>query len=342
MKFGFGYRTMKTAIATGIAIAIAQGLDLQFYTSAGILAMLSIQSTKKRSYISAWQRILICVLALVLSVALFETIGYHPWSVSLFLFFMIPLAVWLQAIEGVVTSLVIILHLYILEEVSWGLIVNEMALIIIGVGIALLLNLYMPNVESILKEYRRKIEQDFSAILFHFAHYLKTNDASWDGKELISVSKRLTKAKALALKDLENHPYNEEYNYYRYFEMREKQFEVLERMMTSLSSVDAFYPQALQIAHFLEKVADALGPYNTATQFLEELEEMRLEFKESPLPRDREEFETRAELHHIVKELKTYLLIKQELKRKGTLGHEGVLWEWKDVKKKSLVGRWWK
>ena len=48
-KFSIGYRTLKTAIGAAIAIAVAQFFDLQFYTAAGILTILSVQPTKKKS-----------------------------------------------------------------------------------------------------------------------------------------------------------------------------------------------------------------------------------------------------------------------------------------------------
>lgn len=47
--FKIGYRTVKTAIGTGAAVFIAQLLGLEFYSSAGILVILCVQNTKRKS-----------------------------------------------------------------------------------------------------------------------------------------------------------------------------------------------------------------------------------------------------------------------------------------------------
>ena len=50
MKFSIGYRTIKTAVGTAIAIFIAQQFGLDNFASAGILTILCIQVTKKRIF----------------------------------------------------------------------------------------------------------------------------------------------------------------------------------------------------------------------------------------------------------------------------------------------------
>ncbi|MBQ9999250.1 aromatic acid exporter family protein, partial [Bacillus subtilis] len=47
--FKIGYRTIKTALGTALAIYISQLLHLQNYASAGIITILCIQITQKRS-----------------------------------------------------------------------------------------------------------------------------------------------------------------------------------------------------------------------------------------------------------------------------------------------------
>ena len=56
-KFSIGYRTLKTAFGASVAIAIAQYFDLQFFTAAGILTILCIQPTKRKSVHAVYTRI---------------------------------------------------------------------------------------------------------------------------------------------------------------------------------------------------------------------------------------------------------------------------------------------
>ncbi|WP_372869535.1 aromatic acid exporter family protein, partial [Planomicrobium okeanokoites] len=55
-RLSIGYRTLKTAVGVIIAISLAQLLQLEFFVSAGILTILCIQPTKKRSIRAALSR----------------------------------------------------------------------------------------------------------------------------------------------------------------------------------------------------------------------------------------------------------------------------------------------
>ncbi|MFC7394369.1 aromatic acid exporter family protein [Scopulibacillus cellulosilyticus] len=318
--FSVGYRTIKTAIGAGIAIGIAQLLGLNFYISAGIITILCIKPTKKASLYSAWQRFIACLLAMVFAVIFFHILGYHPWTIMLVLILFIPSLVKLKAQDAVGTSSVIILQLYSLEKTTIGIIWNQFQVIVIGIGVALLINWYMPSVESKIIKYRKKIEDNFSIILKEFAVYLRKGDSDWAGKEIIETGDILKEAKLLSLKDIENHPFREKDSYYAYFIMREEQFEILERLMPKIASLDKTYKQGELIADFLERLSQKVSPKNTADVFLDDLEAMRAEFRESPLPKDRTEFEIRSALAHFVNEMESYLELKSQLKQPANSG----------------------
>ncbi|MBM7646395.1 uncharacterized membrane protein YgaE (UPF0421/DUF939 family) [Scopulibacillus daqui] len=317
--FNIGYRTIKTAIGAGIAIGIAQFLGLNFYISAGIITILCIKPTKKASLYSAWQRFIACLLAMLFAVAFFHILGYHPWTITLVLLLFIPSLVKLKAQDAVGTSSVIILQLYSLEQTSWAIIWNQFQVIVIGIGVALLINWYMPSMERRIKQYRKRIEENFSIILKEFAVYLRKGDSDWAGKEIIETGDILKEAKMLSLKDIENHPFREKDSYYTYFKMREEQFEILERLMPMIASLDKTYKQGEHIADFLERLSQKVSPQNTANLFLEDLRAMRAEFRESPLPKDRKEFEIRSALAHFVNEMEKYLELKSNLQKTSDL-----------------------
>lgn len=307
-----GYRTLKTAIGTGLSIAIAQWLGLQFYTSAGIITILCIQPTKKRSYRSAFERVVGCITALFWAGILFEVFGYYPWTISLLLLIHIPLSVLFNTKEGIVTSTVIVLHIYSQKNINLDLILNELVLIVIGVGVALIINLYMPNLEKKLKQNQLEIESNFKKILNEISVYLRKGESDWDGKEITETAQLLKEAKRLALWDIENSGMDEDYSIYRYFEMRENQFAILERILPIVSRLEPRM-QSFMIADFLDQVADAIHPENTAYIYLDELSELRQKFKQTPLPLDRREFETRAALVQFVNEMEEYLILKRDL-----------------------------
>lgn len=308
-----GYRTLKTAIGVAISVSIAQLLHLQFAPSAGIITILCIKESKKRSLISAIDRILACLIGMIVAISIFELTIYHPMTLAIVILFFIPLAVLFRVQEGIVTSSVIILHLYSLETISWAIIQNELLLITIGVLVALLMNVYMPSLEKPLNEYKEKIEHHFSVIFIEFSKYLRHGDRDWDGTEFYEVYNLLEQAKSLAFRNVENHVLRNDDEFYQYFQMREKQLKTIERLMRIISLMDRTIIHAEPIAALLEDVSRSIHPGNTieAQLFQERLYQMKEEYRKMPLPVLREEFETRSQLFYFILEMEEYFVIER-------------------------------
>lgn len=306
-----GYRTIKTAIATPLAIWLAELFQLDNFVSAGIIAVLCIQTTRKRSILSAWHRFGACLISMLYSFVIFETVGYHPISIGLLLLVFIPTTIKLNLTPGIVTSSVILLHLYSATSITWQLIFNEVSLIAIGIGSALLLNLYMPSLESKLNSLRKKVEKNFQQILEEIAIYLHEGKKTWTGKELIETEKLFRQADLFVSRDAENHLLREEHPYKDYFEMRKKQFDLLKRMLPVISQMNEFTEQADRIGSFFDDLAEAVQPGNDAKKHLDSVDDLKKQFEEDDLPKTREEFESRANLFQLLHEIEEYLEIKK-------------------------------
>ncbi|GGB34490.1 hypothetical protein GCM10011409_09970 [Lentibacillus populi] len=309
-----GYRTIKTAIGTPIAITLAQLLGVTNYVSAGILTILCIQPSRKRSVLSAWHRFLACTLAIVFSFVFFETIGYNPISVGIMLAFFIPTTVFLKISPGIATSSVIILQLYGAGHISTAFVIEEFLLILVGVGTGLLLNLYMPSLDNELTIKQQKLEENFRTILQEIALYIRDKNQAWDGKELTEAEQILQEANDLVARDRENHLLRNKHPYADYFVMRTKQFALLQRMLPLVTRLPNTVTISEKIACFFEKLADAVHPGNTAILFLDELDELHKAFDQEPLPVTKEEFETRANLFRLLHEIEDYLILKKKFK----------------------------
>ncbi len=313
MSFRIGYRTLKTAVGAGLAVAIAQGFNLDFYGSAAIITVLCISVTRRDSLKVSWARVVACIIGMAISGILFELIGYQPWTLALIMLLFIPIVVMLQMNTGIATSSVIILHIYTVGEISTALIINELLLIVVGVGVALLMNLYMPSSDQALRTYHKDIEEHFKTILHELSVYLRHGESEWDGKEIYETVDLLQKGKNLALKNIQNHILRYEDQYYYYFKMREKQFDILERLMPYVSRIHHTVEQSETVANFLDELSKSVSPANRVPYFLERIHLMRKGFEEMPLPKTREEFEVRSSLAYIMHELEEYLHIKDRL-----------------------------
>jgi uncharacterized membrane protein YgaE (UPF0421/DUF939 family) len=310
-----GTRTLKTAIGSGLAIWLAYLLQLDFYVYAGIVTILSIETSKKRSLNLAVSRFSACLLGMFLSGIAFEIIGFQIFVISLIIIFFIPLLTLLRIQSGFVTSSVIILHIFVLGEFNYSVAINELLLIIIGIGVALVFQSYMPNLKDKLEDYSLKIEEKIRKILYEYSIYIEKGDQGWTGGELLDLEELLNKSKSIAIRNVENHLLRRNDEYYAYFEMREKQFNILERMLPIVSKLQQNVPQRKIFASFLYHLSMNVHSGNTAQKQLIILDKNREEMNKLDLPKTRAEFETRAALTHLINEIQLYLEIKGKLKR---------------------------
>lgn len=312
--FSIGYRTMKTAAGVAIAIYLAQLLELDYYVSAGILTILCIQPTKKRSIRAAFSRLVASLIAIAFAFVFFEGIAYHPITIGIMILLFIPVLVSLKFQDGFVSSSVILLHLFDAKNLTAGLFINELMLMGVGFGTALAVNMYMPSIEKKLDDYRSQIEVLYSRILNEMAGYLRNSKSDWSGKELMETAELLKKAKALAYQDVENHVTRLENKYYHYFDMREQQFEIIERILPKISALPVMAGHSTLVADFLEDLAGHVHSGNTAYRYIEKLDAVKEDFARMPLPDDHEMFLAMAALYQVIEEMDAYLEIKQTYK----------------------------
>ncbi|CEG22912.1 hypothetical protein BN1080_01849 [Planococcus massiliensis] len=313
-KYRIGYRTMKTAAGVAIAISLAQLLQLDYYVSAGILTILCIQPTKKKSIRAAFSRLVASLIAIAYAFLFFEGIAYHPLTIGIMILLFIPTLVTLRFADGFVSSSVILLHIYDSQNLTLDLFVNELSLMAVGFGTALAVNMYMPSIEKKLDDYRYQIEVLYSSIFSEIANYLRQGESDWTGKELMESTELLKNAKALAYQDVENHVTRLENKYYHYFDMREQQLEIIERILPKITALPVIVGHSHLIADFLEDLASHVHSGNTAYRYIGKLQAVKDEFADMPLPDTHDKFLAMAALYQVIEEMDAYLEIKSSYK----------------------------
>ena len=227
----------------------------------------------------------------------------------------VPILVRLRIQEGFITSIVVLLHIYTVKEANLENLLNELYIIFIGIGIAILVNSIMPSFKKEIEKYKTEIEKKFSVILYQFSLLLKDSEQKWDGKELIEVENILNQAKNIAIQDVENHLLRKENKDYYYLEMREDQLEILKQMVGIISIVSSSgldIKQRGMLAGIFLNISQHVdsGDTTIALKLLEEYEES---MRETELPKTRDEFEIRANLFYLNFEIKNYLIIKKDI-----------------------------
>ncbi|NOU99081.1 aromatic acid exporter family protein [Paenibacillus planticolens] len=312
-----GFRVLKTALAVGIAMYLAHAFGVKTPAAAGLLAILGIEVTKKKGIQSALHRIAASMLALLMGTLLFKLFGFHVWVIVLFVLLVFPLLHRLRISEGTVTGAVVMLHLFAYEDAGWTSVVNEMLLLLIGLGTATLINIaYMPKADKAMVAHKKRVEDLFSSIFVNMAKHLRDNSVIWDGKELLEVSEEIDQGARQAKRALDNTLIFGGDSYWRvYFFMRGEQLESIHRMIVLVAHVYQTLPQGELLAKILEDISQTVKEDYYTGVAEKELQELDARYKRMPLPESREEFEVRSAILQLNRELTHYLAIAKKQKK---------------------------
>ena len=311
-----GTRTLKTALGATIAMIVAQAVGLRYWVSAGIITILSIQSTKRQSVAIAKKRFISTIIALAISSAVFCIIGFSSISFGIYILLFIPITVRCKVTDGIVPSSVLVTHLLVEREISLFWIGNEIFLMVIGVGVALILNLYMPSFEEKLRRDKEKIEDCIREILFEMSNGLRNHSVSInEERQYRELESMLVKSNERAYRNCNNYLFSDVKYYVHYIEMRSAQFQIMKYMRSHFKRLYMSFEQTSLVANFTENVAHAIGERVPLDKLFEDLNTLRNEFKNQPLPQTREEFENRAMLYQFLNDMEHFLEIKRDFKQ---------------------------
>lgn len=309
-----GYRTLKTVIGAVTAMFLAMHFGLLYATAAGIIAILSLQSTKKQSLRFAGKMIGAFLLALVIAVSLFRFLGYSPLIFGLFLLLFIPLSAKLKVQEGIIVSAVLITQLLIEKTTQPAFILNQLSLVFIGVSIALLLNLYMPSLENKIKKEQEYIEDTMKKILIDMSESLRAQVVSIKEEEqFTNLKASLKRGREMACKNFNNSFSARNTYYINYMDIRRQQLHCLQNMRKHFERLSITYTQTIMIADFTLKSALLIQEFDIAETLLEDLSQLRQSFTTMELPKNREEFENRVMLYQFLNDLEEFLMLEEVL-----------------------------
>ena len=311
MKYVYNL-AFKMAISATIALLIGNALGLQYATDGAVIAILSIQDTRKKALIISYKRIVACSMGILLSVILYSLLGNGALIFGLFLIILIPLTSRLKAQEGMVPAVVLSTHFLVANNITIALIFNEVLLMIIGIGVAAIANIFMPSLEDKFKYDREWIEEHYRIIISKMSKSLITHTVDIDEQKIINeVEKRLYESKETAYKIVNNHFFKSSSYYTDYINMRINQFDTIKRMRLHFQRFNIPVEQMNVMSDFTLCVAENIREMNDCKSLLMDLDILRNEFKKMELPKTREEFESRAQLLQFLNDMEEFLLIKR-------------------------------
>lgn len=321
-----GAKAVKAAAGACAAIALALALGLQYPTAAGIITLLSLQETKKETLITAGRRIPIFLAATAIAFFSFQLLGYTVAALGVYLLLFVALCHTFSAAADIAMCSVLVTHYWVERSMALGLIGNELLLLVIGAGIGILLNLFLPVGLHAIRNAQAEIDSAICRALDQIADAVQEQSVPHLPK-LSELERLLGQARAQANRAADN-ALTLDLNYYReYIDMRSNQFLVLQRIQMDLLRLSGSPSQAEQIALFLRRISATFEESNNAAALLTDANEIRAGFRASELPRTREEFEDRATLLHIFNELEHFLLLKSTFAQSLTPEQRARYWK---------------
>ena len=308
-------KTVKVALSATIAIFISNYIGLEFSVTAGIIAILSIQDTKKEALLVGGKRIIATTIAILLSFVLYILLGNNPIIFGIFLLIFIPITVNLKIDDGLVVGSVLSTHLLTSTNINIYWIMNELALTIIGIGVAMIFNLYTISLDEEFEKNKEKIEELYRLILSDMSVSLVTQAVPiYDREVLLNAEQLIRSSKIIAQKISNNSIFKNDNYYVSYIDMRMVQLDTIKRMKKHFSRFYMKYEQTILLSEFTNNVAINIHEDNDCIELIKKLVLLRKDYEMMDLPKNRDEFENRALLFQFLNDLEDFLTIKKEFK----------------------------
>lgn len=309
-------RTIKTALASLLAIIVAQELSLEYASAAGIIAILNIFETRKATIEGGLKRTLSAVIAIVIGGLAFERFGYVTWVFGLYLLIFVPISFLLKIELGLGPSSVIVTHLLAFGEINSSIILNEMALVFIGTGFAMLTNFYAPNSQDQLNKLVASIDEDMKSILNLFGKSLVENlDVKLYEDKIKSLEEDIKKAIELAAIENDNLIENSRGMLYD-LHLREREMDLLEEMYYDLKTIPPEYSDGKYISDILIKTSENLTEDGDMIRVKKRIDYLKDHFHMMKLPQDHEEFAIRSAVFQVFRSLDQFIEISNYISNK--------------------------
>ena len=304
-KIGFG---------SSLSIFVASALELDYAITAGSIALLTIVTTKWGTLKLSLVRIITFFIATALCGIVFTHVPSQWVAYGIFTFFIVIMCDcigWKSAIS--VNALVGMHFLSHMDEFSYEFIINEFLLLVIGVSISIVLNLFHAYKfeEQHLIRNMRAVEKDLAETLVEIAEYLENH---MKGKEVWKDVERLEKAIEYFIqeaRDYQDNTFHSHPGYYiDYFKMRRDQCKIMQNLHKEMKAIKSLPKQAQKVAEYVRYLSDYVVEKNEPVEQLTKLNFLVEEMKKEELPKTREEFESRALLYHTLMDLEDFLNCK--------------------------------
>ncbi|MBC2850407.1 aromatic acid exporter family protein [Cetobacterium sp. 8H] len=312
----FDHKVIKTALASFLAYFFADYFGIKYGLTASIIAIISIQATKADSIRVTIERFLAVFLGMSLFILLAYILGFQYITLGVFILLFMPLCIKLNILQGFLVTTVLATHILSEKSISLTFMLNEFYVLILGLFVGNILNLYMPTNSKKIDFIKKNVDSILKTILIDISESLKCNCVSVnEDKNFKSLKSTIENGRKFSLLDYDNSLFDKCNENLNFFSMRRRQYRILTRMRACFKRLYITHEYSLIISDFIFEVAENIEIEKKTSPLLAEHKELKLLFSNFPLPKSRSEFENRANLFQLLQELEEFLNAKIEFKK---------------------------
>lgn len=305
-------RIFKIAAAASAGSFLAMMLRLATPTSAGIIAILSLQNTRRETFSLVVKRILSFFPAMAVALTVFSLMGYRIFSIFIYLVLFAAICELFSLQNTLVSNTVLVLHLFTAQSAHPSLLLNELLLLLIGTACGILMNLYMPGNSARIRQAQARSEQIFRETFHRIAQDLVMDkQLACTFFDLSPLDLILEKLEKEAWENHGNTLLSDEQYFVKYVEMRKHQKAVVEKLCQNIRLLHGVPSQAHTISRFIRDISVKFHESNNTKELMQQLSCIQTSMQKEPLPSTRAEFENRAVLYRILYDLEELITIKK-------------------------------
>lgn len=303
------FKVIKLSLGSILAIIIASLFELQYSIVAGVITLLVVKDTKKETLKGALSKLFGFILCTVYSYICFNLFGYNLISFSLYILIIIATCFALKIRDVIAMCVVIASHYLLQSSMSSYWILNETGLFLIGAGIGIVFNMFIPsNIDKIYIG-QQKLQEQVSLILIDISEIMINPDKDiYFQHHLDELNKLISNSTKAAYENINNNLLSDTKYLLEHMEIIKNQMSILNNLYELVSQLKSVPLQGYIVAEFINKVGNTSFKSHTVTYLLNDLDNIYEDMRTQPLPVDREEFENRAVLFLCLIELRKYLV----------------------------------
>lgn len=307
------FNSVKVIVAALSAITLADVLKLHYSISAGIVAILTIQPTKKETIETAGNRFVAFLVSLCIACSCYSVLGFRLSGFFAYLAVYIFVCHILHWYYAMTMNAVLISHFVNYGVMNTETIINEVCIFIIGVGTGILANLHLRKKVDTIETLKQEADKQIIEILHRMADCMVDVECQPDDMTcFIELKKQIRRAKNLAEENyLNQFNKNDRYDI-EYIMMRDRQCQVLYEMYKNVCQLNDRPESARVIACFMKRLATEFHRDNDGVLLMEQFRELDVYMKKTSLPIERQEFENRARLFVAMRNIEELIQIKMD------------------------------